>query len=52
MAGILLVQRPARLPVPPRGTPALPAPTRPENLYIREDQILPHLGALAILLAP
>jgi site-specific DNA recombinase len=29
------------------------APTRgrPKNIYIREDQILPHLAAMAILLA-
>src|SRR5215472_12547382 len=27
-----------------------PDPTRPKNTYIREDQILPHLAALAILL--
>jgi site-specific DNA recombinase len=26
-----------------------PGPARPKNLYIREDQILPHLAALAIL---
>src|ERR1035441_8848984 len=28
-----------------------PDPRRPKNTYIREDQILPHLAALAILLA-
>jgi len=28
-----------------------PQPGRPANTYIREDQILPHLAALAILLA-
>jgi site-specific DNA recombinase len=30
---------------------AQPSPTRPKNVYIREDQILPHLDALAVLLA-
>jgi site-specific DNA recombinase len=29
---------------------ARPEPGRPKNTYIREDQILPHLAALAILL--
>ncbi len=28
-----------------------PDPDRPKNTYVREDQILPHLAALAILLA-
>ena len=28
-----------------------PEPGRPKNTYVREDQILPHLAALAILLA-
>jgi len=28
-----------------------PDPERPKNVYIREDQILPHLAALAILLS-
>ena len=28
-----------------------PGPGRPGNTYVREDQILPHLAALAILLA-
>jgi hypothetical protein len=28
-----------------------PDPRRPKNTYIREDQILPHLAAMAILLA-
>ena len=32
-------------------TAARPDPGRPKNLYVREDQILPHLAALAILLA-
>jgi len=27
-----------------------PEPGRPKNLYVREDQILPHLAAMAILL--
>ena len=42
---------------PPTGaataTPAPPSPIprRPKNTYVREDQILPHLAALAILLA-
>jgi DNA invertase Pin-like site-specific DNA recombinase len=30
---------------------ARPSPGRPRNTYVREDQILPHLAALAILLA-
>jgi hypothetical protein len=30
---------------------ASPEPGRPRNTYVREDQILPHLAALAILLA-
>ena len=47
-AGIGLVQRQARLPVPPRHTQAPPSPDphRPKNAYLREDQILPHLAAL------
>ncbi len=28
---------------------AVPDPGRPKNAYVREDQILPHLAALAIL---
>ena len=28
-----------------------PEPARPKNTYVREDQILPHLAAIAILLA-
>ena len=28
-----------------------PGPARPKNVYVREDQIMPHLGALGILLA-
>jgi DNA invertase Pin-like site-specific DNA recombinase len=28
----------------------VPAPARPKNTYVREDQILPHLAALGILL--
>ena len=27
-----------------------PGPGRPKNTYVREDQILPHLAAMAILL--
>ena len=27
----------------------MPDPARPKNTYLREDQILPHLAALAIL---
>jgi site-specific DNA recombinase len=30
---------------------ASPDPARPKNTYVREDQILPHLAAMAILLA-
>jgi site-specific DNA recombinase len=30
---------------------ASPDPDRPKNTYVREDQILPHLAAIAILLA-
>jgi hypothetical protein len=29
----------------------VPDPERPKNTYLREDQVLPHLAALAILLA-
>ena len=51
-AGIGLVQRQARLPVPPRPHQRRPpGPGRPKNTYVREDQILPHLAAVAILLA-
>ena len=51
-AGISLVQRQARLPVPPRPHQRSPAQHRTaENTYVREDQILPHLAAVAILLA-
>ena len=51
-AGIGLVQRQARLPVPPRPHQRHPpGPGRPKNTYVREDQILPHLAAIAILLA-
>ena len=28
-----------------------PDPARPKNIYLREDQVLPHLATLAILLA-
>ncbi len=28
---------------------AVPDPARPKNAYVREDQILPHLAAIAIL---
>ena len=28
----------------------VPDPARPKNAYVREDQILPHLAAMAILL--
>ncbi len=45
--GISLVQRQARLPVPPRPHQRRPArPARPKNAHIREDRILPHLAAL------
>jgi hypothetical protein len=51
-AGIGLVERQARLSVPPwlhqRRRPGT-GPT--QNTYVREDQILPHLAAIAILLA-
>ena len=51
-AGISVVQRQARLPVPPRlHQRHQPEPGRPKNTYVREDQILPHLAAIAILLA-
>ena len=30
---------------------ASPDPARPKNTYVREDQILPHLAAIGILLA-
>ena|SRR5438876_337393 len=29
----------------------VPDPARPKNTYVREDQVLPHLAAIAILLA-
>jgi site-specific DNA recombinase len=32
-------------------TAVTPEPGRPKNTYVREDQILPHLAALAIILA-
>ena len=48
----MLVEREARLPVPPRLRQLRqPGPGRPKNTYVREDQILPHLAAIAILLA-
>ena len=49
-AGISLVQRQARL-SPRYGytSATAPGPARPRNTYVREDQILPHLAALAIL---
>jgi hypothetical protein len=51
-AGISLVQRQTRLPVPPRLHQRHPPATRTAgNTYVREDQILPHLAAIAILLA-
>ena len=51
-AGIGLVQRQARLPVPPRPCNASsPDSRRPRNTYVREDQILPHLAAISVLLA-
>jgi hypothetical protein len=51
-AGIGLVERNARLPVPPRILERhRPDPARLKNTYIREGQILPHLTTLAILLA-
>ena len=47
----MLVQRPGRLPVPPRALQRQRAdPARPKNLYIREDRILAHLAALYALL--
>ena len=49
-AGISLVQRQTRLPVPPGYTSATgSSPDRPKNLYVREDQILPRLAAPASL---
>jgi site-specific DNA recombinase len=51
-AGIGMVQRQARLPVPSRPHQRRPpGPGRPKNTYVREDQILPHLAAIGILLA-
>ena len=47
----MLVQRPARLPVPGRALQRGRSRSgRPGNLYIREDRILPHLPALHLLL--
>jgi hypothetical protein len=49
-AGVRLVQRQARLPVPSRlHQRHPPRPRAAKNLYVREDQILPRLAALAIL---
>jgi len=48
----MLVLRQARVPVPARlRQRRRPDPARPKNTYVREDQILPHPAALAILLA-
>ena len=33
------------------GSATVPDPARPKNIYLREDQVLPHLAALSILLA-
>jgi hypothetical protein len=50
-AEVSLVQWQARLPVPSRLHQATrPDLARPKNTYIREDQILPHLAAIAILM--
>jgi hypothetical protein len=47
----MLVQRQARLPVPPRILQREHAGfRRPKNLYVREDRILPHLRGLRLLL--
>jgi hypothetical protein len=47
-----MVQRPPCLPVPPRLYQRHSAdPARAKNAYVPEDQITPHLAALAILLA-
>ena len=46
-----MVQRQARLPVPPRPHDRQRArPGSAQNAYIREDRILPHLPALHLLL--
>ena len=48
-----MVERQARLPVPPRPhqrRPARSGPARPKNAYVREDLIVPHLAALHLLL--
>ena len=51
-AGIGLVQRQARLPVPPRPHQRRPPGTWPAQEHLRaRGQILPHLAAVAILLA-
>jgi hypothetical protein len=51
-AGISLVQRQARLPVPPRPHQRHRSRPRPaRDTYVREDQILPHLAAISVLLA-
>jgi hypothetical protein len=50
-AGISLVQRQARLPVPPRPDQRHHSRPRPGQEHLRpRDQILPHLAAIAILL--
>jgi site-specific DNA recombinase len=49
--GVILVQRPASVPVPSRLCQRDPSdPERPKNAYVREDEILPHLAAISILL--
>jgi hypothetical protein len=35
----------------PYTSATVPDPERPKNIYLREDQVLPHLAALSILLA-
>ncbi len=50
-AGVSLVQWQARLPVPSRlHQRHLPRSGRQKNTYVLEDQILPHLAAIAILM--
>ena len=48
-----LPDRPTCLPLDRPGSPhaTAPDPARPKNTYVREDQILLHLAAIAILLA-
>jgi hypothetical protein len=50
--GVVLGEQPGRLPLPARTHQCVQGGSGPaENLYIREDRILPHLRALWVLLS-